>query len=215
MDRAFLSTVLGAAEKHPECDAVFTDFLWFGAIRGVMRYKAQGLRDLLTRRAMPGPGVMTRRRVWERAGGYCEAAPLRISCEDCEFWISALEHGAKAHHVPAPLYRYRRHSESTMARGSPDYHRAREFIYGRHQASFDACGAGERFLSDGYWRSAYYRLSVGDRTGGLLFALRATVAGGKPADIEYLLSLLTWVRKSRCEADVAYGSALRKSASAA
>lgn len=184
LDPAFLETVLSAAEKHPECDAIFTDFLWFGAQHGVMRYRAQDLAAFVRDRAMPGPGVLTRRTVWERAGGYCEAAPLRISCEDWDFWITALEQGVKAHHVGAPLYRYRRHAESTMARGSPDYHRARELIYRRHPAAFDAHGAAGLFLAEGYWRSAYQRLAAGRRATALILAMRATVAGG---DLECLL----------------------------
>lgn len=189
----FLATALAAAEEHPDRDVIFTDFLWIGAVRGVMRYRAQGLREMLLCRAMPGPGLLARRRVWESIGGYCEAAPLRIGCEDYEFWVAALERGVKAHHVPAPLYRYRRHSASTMARGSPDYHLAREFIHARHLATFDACGAGNRFLGDGYWRSAHYRLSAGRRAGGLIFALRAVVAGGRHSDIDYFLRLLAWL----------------------
>jgi len=182
----YLETLLREAEAHPDCEAVFTDFLWFGAFRGVMKYRVQQLGELLARRKMPGPGVLTRRRVWERVGGYCEEEVLRISCEDHEFWVSALEGGLKAHHVARPLYRYRKHPQSVTARGHPDYYRAREFIYRRHQELYDSHGATGRYLADGYWKSAYYREAAGDGAGAARLAVRATLTGQQPEDFERL-----------------------------
>ena len=59
-----------------------------------------------------------RRRVWELVGGY---DPRFVeSCEDWDFWISALEQGVTGRGIPELLAYYRRTPASReMASGAP------------------------------------------------------------------------------------------------
>ena len=55
------------------------------------------------------------RELFDRIGGYGDN--LRAGYEDWDFWLGALECGAKFTHVPEELFRYRRHG-STMLTGA-------------------------------------------------------------------------------------------------
>lgn len=56
-----------------------------------------------------------RRGLFDRIGGY--ALNLRAGYEDWDFWLGALERGARFVHVPEELFRYRRHG-TTMLTGA-------------------------------------------------------------------------------------------------
>jgi glycosyltransferase involved in cell wall biosynthesis len=53
-----------------------------------------------------------RRELFDRIGGYRPDAP---GYEDWDFWLSALEHGARFVHVRAPLFHYRKHGHTMLA----------------------------------------------------------------------------------------------------
>jgi glycosyltransferase involved in cell wall biosynthesis len=53
-----------------------------------------------------------RRSLFDRIGGYRSAAP---GYEDWDFWLSALELGARFVHVPEVLFHYRKHGRSMLA----------------------------------------------------------------------------------------------------
>ena len=143
-----------AARATPGADAFFGDFEWIGDRTGRVRWAAQDLEQFLKVRTIPGPGVVYRRMVWERAGGYCEAAIIgKAGIEDFEFWLKALEGDVRVVHVDEVLYLYRRHSGSLMTTPNPDYHLAREYVYSLHRECFDLHRAGGRYKADGYWRS--------------------------------------------------------------
>lgn len=55
---------------------------------------------------------MFRRELFDRIGGY--ANNLLAGYEDWDFWLGALEHGAKFVHVPEELFRYRRHGATML-----------------------------------------------------------------------------------------------------
>ncbi|HEX5053389.1 MAG TPA: glycosyltransferase family A protein [Planctomycetota bacterium] len=54
-----------------------------------------------------------RRDLFDRIGGY--GANLRAGYEDWDFWLSALEHGARFVHVPEELFGYRKHGRTMLA----------------------------------------------------------------------------------------------------
>lgn len=148
----YLAEVLGAME--PECDAVFTDLIAFGARSGHLPYQVHDVKALLKEQWIPGAGTLFRRSVWEHAGGYCEADALRAGNEDWDFWLSVAERGLRVRHVPRPLYLYRQHQESMVSRLQLQDSLTREFIYQRHSQLFDRNGMKNTFLSGGYFESA-------------------------------------------------------------
>jgi glycosyltransferase involved in cell wall biosynthesis len=150
----FLEALLDAARATQDADAFFGDFEWIGERAGRLRWAAQDLGGFLKARKIPGAGVLYRRSVWERAGGYCEADILaRAGNDDFEFWLRALKGGVSVAHVDEVLYLYRRHSGSMMATPNPDYHLARKYVYSLHRECFEQHRARGRYLADGYWRS--------------------------------------------------------------
>ncbi len=110
---------------------------------------------MLVRQWLPGAGALTRRSLWEQAGGYSEARQLKFGNEDWEFWIRAAKVGLRAAHVPEPLYRYRRQSHGMDARLRFHEHKTREYIYREHRPLFDRYHAGDPFRPEGYhWAAA-------------------------------------------------------------
>lgn len=175
----FLEAALLRREEEPDADVFFSDFWRFGDREGLWELAAQDAREFLVRRRMPGPGLLVRKALWERIGGYCEAEILRIGQEDTDFWLAALKAGGRPCHIPGPLYLYRRHGASMTARISPRYHEVRRFIDGRHREYLESLGVRRLFLADGYWRSAISRRRAGRNAAAWAFVLRAawTAAG--------------------------------------
>jgi glycosyltransferase involved in cell wall biosynthesis len=150
----YLERVAGALDDHPEGDCAFADFELFGAEVGVRRFRMRDVAALFYEQWLPGPGTLMRRSLWERAGGYCEAEPIRKGNEDWEFWISAARCGFYAIHLPEPLYRYRRHPDSMSVWQKSYEHSTRPYIYRRHKAFFDRYRAGSGFKARAYYASA-------------------------------------------------------------
>ena len=94
-----------------------------------------------------------RRKVWARAGGYCEERVL-FGNEDWDFWLAASAGGLVAAHVAEPLYRYRRLAGSLSIKLRDNDIGSRELMYRRHRQVFDRYGAGPAFLSEGCVRTA-------------------------------------------------------------
>ena len=150
----YLEAVLAVIGDGNTYDAIFTEFMTFGASSEHVPYAVRDVEALLTEQWIPRPGTMFRRSLWERTGGYCEADALRPGNEDWEFWLSAVEHGMRITHVAAPLYLYRQHATSMMSGLVYHDYSTREFIYRRHRALFDRYGRRNIFLSRGYFGSA-------------------------------------------------------------
>ncbi len=187
----FLEVLLEAADTTPGADAFFGDFEWIGDRTGRVRWAAQGLEEFLRSRTIPGAGVLYRRMVWERVGGYCEAEIIgKAGIEDFEFWLKALERGTRVGHVDEVLYRYRRHAGSMMTTPNPSYHLAREYVYSVHRECFDVYRAGRRYLADGRWRSVADNYRLERRLRALGHAFRAVATGRGAADVAKL-ALLT------------------------
>jgi glycosyltransferase involved in cell wall biosynthesis len=151
----FLEAVIGRLGDTEAHDAVFTEFMAFGAGPSVrLRYHVRDIKALLTVQWIPGAGTLFRRALWERIGGYCEADALRPGNEDWDFWLAAAEYGLQTAHHPEPLYMYRQHATSMMQGLAYHDYSTREFICQRHEALFDRYGMKNVFLSRGYFGSA-------------------------------------------------------------
>jgi len=84
-----------------------------------------------------------RRSVFDRVGGY--ATDLRpAGYEDWDFWLSALELGARFTHVPQALFHYRRHGASMLGTADRSALALRAAIHLRHP---DLYSKGRRQLA--------------------------------------------------------------------
>jgi len=146
-----LGELLGLLEASPLADCAYSDFRVFGAVSGINELPLKEMKDMLVDHWIPGPGVLMRRSLYERAGGYCEDEAFRAGNEDWDFWLSCTEAGFEALHLARPIYRYRV-SPSSLS-NSPmkkRYFETAEALYARHRKLIDDAGERERFLFDAY-----------------------------------------------------------------
>jgi glycosyltransferase involved in cell wall biosynthesis len=168
-----LEEMLAEFDDDPAADCVFANFELFGAQEEVWHFVVKDMAMFTREQWIPGAGWMMRRTLWEKAGGYCEAAELRGGNEDWDFWLSAAEHGFRTLHIPRPLYRYRQHAVSMALTLRLIDFDTRQFIYARHREFFDAHGGPARFLADGCWRAAQASRKAGELGAELAFSMRA------------------------------------------
>lgn len=186
LEPTFLEVTVAALEQHPELDGVFTDFHLFGNQTGILCLTYTSVAELLMERcSIPGSGVVIRKRLWNRVGGYAEAPILRHGSEDTDFWIGSAAGGLEIKHIPDALYWYRRHAASqTATHSSRNQYREREAIYQRHRAILDQFQAGPRFRSNGYLNSSGAFRALGNWRLGVWFAVRALLID--PANPRFL-----------------------------
>lgn len=102
----------------------------FGAEQGPLVTLPATRRRLLAGNCLVYASLF-RRAVFERVGGY--ATDLQpAGYEDWDFWLSALEHGARFTHVAQPLFGYRRHGASMLGTADRSALALRAAIHLRH-----------------------------------------------------------------------------------
>ena len=101
----FLERTVAVLDQDPSVDVAFTWVSLVGRHHGTWETGPFALPDMLSRCTIH-VCALYRRRVWELAGGY---DPQFVeSCEDWDFWLSALEHGVGGRGIPEVLAYYRR-----------------------------------------------------------------------------------------------------------
>jgi glycosyltransferase involved in cell wall biosynthesis len=98
---------------RPEVGFVYSDVRLFDGESGVVDnppFDARRLRVTCLLHAMSP----FRRAAWEQAGGY--RTTMGRGYEDWDFWLALIEAGWQAHHLEAPLARYRRTGASKLTR---------------------------------------------------------------------------------------------------
>jgi glycosyltransferase involved in cell wall biosynthesis len=175
----YLAKTIDVFKSATDADFVYTDFQLFGESNEVWRFGApKTVREMLHQQWIPGPGTLMRRCLWERVGGYSEAAEL-VGNEDWDFWLSALASGAKPVHIPLPLYFYRRHGSSISSVSLRyDEFVPRDFIYLRHRALFDRHKAGGEFRARGYLNSARFAWGIRERRHALVLGYQGLTTSG-------------------------------------
>lgn len=176
---------------EPEIDCVYPDLALFGTVTGVLQYGLGDERTLVEEQWLPGAGCLYRRSLWERVGGYCEDAALRLGHEDWEFYLAAAEGGFQARHVPEALYRYRVGSLSLSTRLQYHNYAVREFIYARHRGLFERYGARRPFLSAGYVASAEASNLAGERRRAFRLAWHAWILDQRRTAVAAMVRSLT------------------------
>ena len=102
---AFLARTVAVLDAEPSVDVAYTWVALVGRHHGIWETGPLAIPDMLSRCTIHVTALY-RRRVWELAGGY---DPRFVeSCEDWDFWLSALEHGVTGRGIPEVLAYYRR-----------------------------------------------------------------------------------------------------------
>ncbi|MBX3462118.1 MAG: glycosyltransferase family 2 protein [Planctomycetes bacterium] len=100
----------------------------FGDAAGPLRTRPATRRRLRAANCLVYASLF-RRTLFDRIGGYRPDAP---GYEDWDFWLSALELGARFVHVPAPLFHYRKHGSTMLAQSDRRAMRLHATIATRH-----------------------------------------------------------------------------------
>lgn len=100
-----------------------------------------------------------RRELFDRIGGY---APIRPGYEDWDFWLSALEHGARFVHVPEELFCYRKHGATMLSAADRAAMRLHATLAVRHPRLFPGwrVALGRRLLAAGEAAGFWLRLGM-------------------------------------------------------
>lgn len=105
----FLARTVAVLDAEPAIDVAYTWVALVGRHHGVWETGPFALPEMLSR-CRVHVSSLYRRGVWELAGGY---DPRFVeSCEDWDFWLSALERGATGRGIPEVLAYYRRTTAS-------------------------------------------------------------------------------------------------------
>jgi glycosyltransferase involved in cell wall biosynthesis len=135
-------------------DCAFGNFHLVGEASGSWRFKLRSARDMVFDQWIPGPGVLMKKGLFDRIGGYCEEGIFRAGNEDWDFWMSAMELGAKAGHVSEVLYNYRVNAGSlSNSLTKREHFRTIERMFERHRNFIADEGLERKFLYEGYYWS--------------------------------------------------------------
>src|SRR6516164_9572950 len=190
----FLYATLSSLEQS-NADCTFTNLQCVGLVNSVWFSELKTSGDLAESQWIPGAGTIMRKTIWERVGGFCEAAELRVGNEDWDFWIKAASRGLSVAHVPRSLYFYRRRANSMGPSVlAPADWKTRKFILQRHPEFFAVGDRAKTFLTGGLLRSAEAKRRTGHALEALLLSTRAVTLDPKIAFWK-TRSLLAGVRR--------------------
>ena len=102
LDKKFLEKTVYALKKY-ETDIVYTDMKLFGETTA---YYPAGTwaKESFYETTPAFITALFKKDVWKKVGGYSKSVYF-----DWDFWWSAFEKGARAHHIKQPLFLYRTH----------------------------------------------------------------------------------------------------------
>lgn len=174
LDINFLAITSKVLLEDDAIDCVMVDFQHFGYRDYIEHKPIPDLRSMISDNWLPASGVLMKRELWEKVGGFSETDELRAGMEDCDFWLSCYEIGFKAAYVAKPLYRYRGHAVSRVSHsGQYNSHLCRTFIYNKHKELFDKYKLKQAFLSDGFRIAANWSLAKKKRFRALYLTIKA------------------------------------------
>lgn len=178
----FLKTLLGHLSGGWDYDCAFGDIQLFGKMCGVLKSCIREDGHMVSQQWIPGAGVIMRRKLWEKVGGYCENEVLRAGNEDWDFWLSAIERGIKVIHIPEPLYHYRKHLNSMSCQLRTEDYKTRELMYSRHKEIFDKNRTSKYFLFCGYRNSAFAHKMYGEYSKSFYLYIKTLLHSDKIID---------------------------------
>lgn len=108
----YLEKTIPVLDAHPRLGLVYTQMVWFGE-ENMLRADYEYDFELLKRGNFITVTSLFRRQAWADAGGYDEELP---GYEDWDLWIAMAERGWTGKLVREPLFYYRRHGTTMIAR---------------------------------------------------------------------------------------------------
>ena len=108
----FLEELFEPFFRGGEYDCIFGDIQCFGERNERWELGVYDERWMTLEQWIPGAGVVMRKEVWEKVGGYCEEEIFRAGNEDWDFWIGAMGEGIRMKHRSAGVYWYRIRKDS-------------------------------------------------------------------------------------------------------
>jgi glycosyltransferase involved in cell wall biosynthesis len=145
---AYVAECVAAMKAAPDAAFVYTDYLVFGAHQYRERLPEYNLYTLLDRNFLTYAALMSKEE-WEQARGYDES--MREGYEDWEFWLRLGAHGRFGHHLPMPLFRYRRRGASLYDAAFSHHQELAGYIQSRHPELY---GYGARARLKARWSPA-------------------------------------------------------------
>ena len=98
-------------DENPAIDIVCSDVLRFGTDTGI--WLSSGLNENIRHTNTMFCSSVCRKTLWEKLGGYDENLDnYNTMYDDWDFWARAYTIGAKAFHIPLPLYKWRVHGRN-------------------------------------------------------------------------------------------------------
>jgi glycosyltransferase involved in cell wall biosynthesis len=190
-----LEQTLNAAAAR-DADAVFGDYQYFGGMTELVRARVPSPTEILLRVPLHAGGMLMKKSLWERLGGFDEAAPLRIGREDIEFYIRLFNARANVIHICEVLYLCRRWEKSLNYRCFRDEPVPRMYIYAKHRQLYDSAGARNPFLTKGFELAARAALKNGKRLRAAVMAARSFRYGGSSKTLALFLESIAPMPRS-------------------
>ena len=156
--------LLGSALTADETlDAVYGAVELFGRREGLLRYEgpSPGQPLLHPTDAPPSSGVLFRRALWERIGGFDTSERL-VRRGDFEFWMRAQASGVSLRALPEPTY-LRRQTHTSLQLGRVGDDEVREYLREKHGGLFADEASAKAFVADGYRSAAVAWHRKGER----------------------------------------------------
>jgi glycosyltransferase involved in cell wall biosynthesis len=156
---------LEVLSAHPEVDVAFGAARYFGleerdfagpAASGILD-RGSFFREMYRSDVVPAPTAVVRRVLFDRLGGFRED----LACEDYEFWMRALRHGAVFFHDQRLLVRLRQHGGNLSAQTVPMWEMNHQ-IHTIYAQDLDDEGLARRTLAHDLRTIGRAHLGLGD-----------------------------------------------------
>ena len=145
-----VSRVLDAFAQHPEADVIYGDYRLFGGVEGEMRFPGQFWFDSRGFHGQVPGAAGYRTALFGDIGGFEASLCVRA---DLDFYLRALEYGARFFHIDDFIYEYRKQSTSVSWVNAGNVHEVNRELVVRHPRVFASDDVKRRFLTAGYEQS--------------------------------------------------------------
>ncbi|MDP2790397.1 MAG: glycosyltransferase [Rectinemataceae bacterium] len=141
-------------KSYPHIDCVYSQFQTFGSASVLWDNPVLKNSDMILKQWVPGPGVLMKRALFDKIGGYPQDEIFRCGNEDWDFWLGAASLNFIVERIPRALYNYRISQKSLSNTSTKRWHyKTIERMYERHKSFIDAYSMADRFLYNGYYSS--------------------------------------------------------------
>jgi glycosyltransferase involved in cell wall biosynthesis len=126
----FIEKAVTVLDSNPEIGIVYCDVEQFGTLSGLLPVPEFSLRNMVMEVCITATALY-RKHYWEASGGYDET--MKSGMEDHDFWLSALELGAKPYKINETLFFYRKKEDSLSQRNAERLTTAYVQLFNNHR----------------------------------------------------------------------------------